>query len=259
MPRHDCLPPHRTGREDFPHPALTQTLAAQQYTGAGRLSSAAQLRSKMRTVPPPCGRVSVGGLSSKRNSHPLIQHVGVPAPSLHGRYPLPRYYEPVRFPTRPSGGYGFPPDVGSRRLAGSPRFLDRSVLTRRLLPPRKVRRVLLPVASPSMSGFTTVWRAGHLPWHNGAESSSLALRLASSPQQGFARADCSPLALAGLLVERVIYKVNSSQFTRSARLILALQTLPFMSATVRKAHRPRQGAGTGMLRELPERIHEREL
>ncbi len=32
-----------------------------------------------------------------------------------------------------------------------------------------------------------------------------------------------PLALAGLLVERVIYKVNSFQFTRSARLLLALQ------------------------------------
>jgi hypothetical protein len=181
MPRHDCLPPHRTGREDFPHPALTQTLAAQQYTGAGRLSSAAQLRSKMRTVPQPCGRVSVGGLSSKRNSHPLIQHVCVPAPSLHGHYPLPRYYEPVRLPTRPPSGYLFPQDVGSRRLAGSPRFLGRSVLARRLLPPRKVRRVLLPITSPSMSGFTTVWRAGHLPLHNGAESSSLALRLTSSP------------------------------------------------------------------------------
>ena len=32
-----------------------------------------------------------------------------------------------------------------------------------------------------------------------------------------------PRALAGLLVERVIYKVNSFQFTRSARLILALR------------------------------------
>jgi hypothetical protein len=28
MPKHDCLPPPRTGRADFPHPALTQTLAA---------------------------------------------------------------------------------------------------------------------------------------------------------------------------------------------------------------------------------------
>ncbi len=28
MPEHGCLPPHRTGRADFPHPALTHTLAA---------------------------------------------------------------------------------------------------------------------------------------------------------------------------------------------------------------------------------------
>ena len=54
MPKHDCLPPHQTGREDFPHLAFTQTLAAQQYTGTGRPSSAAQLRSNMRTVPPLC-------------------------------------------------------------------------------------------------------------------------------------------------------------------------------------------------------------
>jgi hypothetical protein len=33
-----------------------------------------------------------------------------------------------------------------------------------------------------------------------------------------------PLPLTGLLVERVIYKVNSFQFTRSARLVLALQS-----------------------------------
>ena len=44
----------------------------------------------MRTVSQPCGWFSVGGLSSKRNSHPLIQHVCVPAPSLRGRYPLLR-------------------------------------------------------------------------------------------------------------------------------------------------------------------------
>jgi hypothetical protein len=61
---------------------------------------------------------------------------------------------------------------------------------------------------------------------NEAEMSSLTLRLTISPQQGFAKADCSPLALAGLLVERVIYKVNSFQFTRSARLVLALQRKP---------------------------------
>jgi hypothetical protein len=33
MPKHGCLPPRRTGRADFPHPALTPTLAAGQYGG----------------------------------------------------------------------------------------------------------------------------------------------------------------------------------------------------------------------------------
>jgi len=52
----------------------------------------------MRTVPQPCGGFSVGGLASKRNSHPLTQRVCVPAPSLHGGYPLLRYCRPVRLP-----------------------------------------------------------------------------------------------------------------------------------------------------------------
>jgi hypothetical protein len=37
MPKHDCLPPRRTGRADFPHPALTQTLVAQPYAAQDRL------------------------------------------------------------------------------------------------------------------------------------------------------------------------------------------------------------------------------
>jgi hypothetical protein len=62
----------------------------------------------MRTVPQPCGWFSVEGLASKRNSHPLTQHVGVPAPSLHGRYPLLRYYAPVRLPDEAAPGLCIP-------------------------------------------------------------------------------------------------------------------------------------------------------
>ena len=90
---------HTTGRADFPHPAFTQTLAARQYVSLKcQLSRAAKPRSKMRTVPQPCGWFSVGGLASKRNSHPLTQRVCVPAPSLHSRYLLLRYCRPVRLP-----------------------------------------------------------------------------------------------------------------------------------------------------------------
>ena len=52
MPEHGCLPPRRTGRADFPHPALTQTLAPKQYAGwKASLAQAAKPRSKMGTVP----------------------------------------------------------------------------------------------------------------------------------------------------------------------------------------------------------------
>jgi hypothetical protein len=69
-----------------------------------RLSSAAKPRSKMRTVPQPYGWFSVGGLASKWNAHPLTQRVGVPAPSLHGGYPLLRSCRPVRLPDGAASG-----------------------------------------------------------------------------------------------------------------------------------------------------------
>jgi hypothetical protein len=56
MSEHGCLPPRRTGRADFPHPALTQTLTAGQYAGPSPLSRAAQPGSQMRTVPQPHDR-----------------------------------------------------------------------------------------------------------------------------------------------------------------------------------------------------------
>ena len=80
----------------------------------------------MRTVPQPCGWFSVGGLASKRNSHPLTQRVCVPAPSLHGRYPLHGYYAPVRLPIEaapglcvPLGRWSLQYESTSRGLPGS--------------------------------------------------------------------------------------------------------------------------------------------
>jgi hypothetical protein len=49
-----------------------------------------------------------------------------------------------------------------RHSAGSPRFLDRSVSTRRPLPPRQVQRLLVPIASSLAAGFITLRRTGHL-------------------------------------------------------------------------------------------------
>jgi hypothetical protein len=106
------------------------------------------------------------------------------------------------------------------RCAGPPRFLDRSVHARRPQPPRQARRLLSPVASPSMAGFTFLGRMATCNRRNEAESGSLALRLTCSLP------GASPAGLlqptSGLLpVERAIDRVTSFQVTRSARLRLA--------------------------------------
>jgi hypothetical protein len=104
--------------------------------------------------------------------------------------------------------------------ARSPRFLDRSFHARCPLPPREVRRLRFPVASSSMSGFITLGRLATSTLRHEAEPGSLALRLTCLPCKAPAVRLQRPLAR--LPAERVISRVNSFQFTRSARLILAL-------------------------------------
>jgi len=89
--------------------------------------------------------------------------------------------------------------------------------------------LLAPITSPPVSGFITYGRLAAPSLHNEAESGSLALRLTGSPREasphGLLR-----LTLARLPVEWAINRVSSFQLTRSARLILALHTLPFVYA-----------------------------
>jgi hypothetical protein len=49
-----------------------------------------------------------------------------------------------------------------RHPAGSPRFLDRSVSTRRPLPPRQAQRLLVPITSSLAAGFISLGRTSHL-------------------------------------------------------------------------------------------------
>ena len=106
--------------------------------------------------------------------------------------------------------------------AGSPRFLDRSVPTRRPLSPRRAQQVLAPIASLPVSGFRFSGRLAALTLCNEAEPGSLALRLAGSPREASPAGLLRP-TLAGLPVEWAIDRSNSFQFDRSARLILAHQ------------------------------------
>ena len=110
-----------------------------------------------------------------------------------------------------------------RHLAGSPRFLDRSIHARCPLSPRKAQRLHLPITSSSVAGFITLWRTGHFhPWCNEAESGSLALRLACLPYEASPAGLLRP-TFARLSIEWAIDRMNSFQFMRSARLVLALQ------------------------------------
>ncbi len=127
--------------------------------------------------------------------------------------------------SRPPAGYGFPEGVGGPRPGhpdGPLRFLDGPLRTRRPLSPREAGKVHALVASLAVTGFTTLWRAGHLRLRNEAESGSLALRLARS-LPGASTTGLRPTPPRSLSAERAICRVTSFQVTRSARLFLTLQ------------------------------------
>jgi hypothetical protein len=81
----------------------------------------------------------------------------------------------------------------------------------------------MPVASPPvLSGFILVGRTGHL--RIPIEAESVHLRYGSRVHLARSPVPLLELALARLRAEQAIYTVNSFQFTRSARLILAYPT-----------------------------------
>ena len=110
---------------------------------------------------------------------------------------LLRYYRPLRFPLGRSTVIDSRPALVPHHPGGPPRFLDRSVLARCLQPPRGSDPVLAHCcfASRTVSGFILVGGLADPYFHNEAESSSLALRLASSSTRGFSLSgfpsDCS--------------------------------------------------------------------
>src|SRR6266700_6155744 len=112
---------------------------------------------------------SVVGFSSKRIFPPLTVARLHSTPSLHGRYPLPRYY-------------GLSDSREKQTYRGSPRFLDSSILTRCPQPPRRVRWLLMHTHYLTIDDrLHPLRQTGHSRLDNEAESGSLALRLASLP------------------------------------------------------------------------------
>ena len=125
-------------------------------------------------------------------------------------------------------GYVFPPRVARFRAppGRASQALKREALPLicpRALSPTTPEGPLAACACYFPSGL--VWlhpsrRTGHLRIPIEAESGLLALRLACSPPES-SPVPLLKLALVRLHAEQAIYMVNSFQFTRSARLILA--------------------------------------
>ncbi len=146
-------------------------------------------------------------------------HAFSKAPLLHGRYPLPRYYGPLRHP------------LGRLRLwIPAPRWLFASQegfpgssadLSTRAAPNHPGRPgECLPVTSPPVSGFIPV--GGLATSIFLSRPNRVHLRCGSRVRPYPVRQiDFSTPRWLGYMSEQAIYMVNSFQFTRSARLILA--------------------------------------
>jgi len=50
MRRHDCLPPRRTGRADFPHPALAEAFSRKHARAVARQSRSEKLQAEALKV-----------------------------------------------------------------------------------------------------------------------------------------------------------------------------------------------------------------
>ena len=126
---------------------------------------------------------------------------------------------------------------------GSLRFLDFSVLTRCLQSPRGARRLHSNVSSPTAAGFSNSGSIATPTLRNEAESSSLALRLASSSN----RASRWGLLLSVPIRLHVGHSVNTSttfQANREVRLGLTHQisqiTQPGLTKRM-ESHREHRG------------------
>ena len=164
------LRPHQTGLADFPHPAFPNSLATRHAqvdkparSGGLNPSRGSDIRLQNAVCCPRYGtfvQETVSCLERVRNSAGALGSTGVT--------PLPRYYDPLRLPRGPDGGYSFPPPVrsppshGLERPDGSLRFLDGSFDARCPLQPRRVLPLHLLVASRPVAGFARSGRIATL-------------------------------------------------------------------------------------------------
>src|ERR1039457_2563101 len=159
--------------------------------------------------------IQAGFSSSYRFMLPVrpLRSAGVPPPL--------RYYGPLRLPTGPPRRLCLPVARWSPLLPPCGASQAPRLIFSRALSPTTPEGPTAACACCFAAGF---WlhpsrRTGHIRIPIEAESGSLALRLTGSPPES-AGPSLEP-SLVRLHAEQAIYMVNSFQFTRSARLILA--------------------------------------
>ena len=135
---------------------------------------------------------------------------------------LRRYYEPLRLPAGPDGGYVFPQSVGWLSPRKPPpgrvsQVSDRSFAVRRPLSPRGTRPPQVLVAWRPVTGFTLSGGLAVPTLCNEAETGSLALRLTASPP-GASHAGSLRRTPSRLHVERAIHMSSSFQLKRPIKL-----------------------------------------
>ena len=123
----------------FPASGSTRELSPQTLTGGSCFAFWPSFCLKRESFSGSLCRASVVGLASKRLSLLLTQHVPGQAPSLHDRYSLLCYYEPVRLP------------------ASAPRQVIYSLTW----------LVVLPTALPGLPGSSTSLYTRAVPFHPG--------------------------------------------------------------------------------------------
>ena len=86
-------PAHQTGRADFPHPA---------FRSGFNVTPSAEPSSHIQTgLAVPHAILVARPLANRRAFQPFHRRPESEAPSLHGRYPFPCYYGPLRHPIPP--------------------------------------------------------------------------------------------------------------------------------------------------------------
>ena len=244
-----CLPPHPTGRADFPHPAVPESLTigmrkelhdvASQHHQAEVLAMLIHRHagwSPVTSLAPLLGLLAellsqTSEFRRQRGPSTHLRRVGTDLPlfrsgmqriqaalsSSHksvtpagllrstGITPLPRYYEPRRLPTGAAHGVMVSPAALGVRptppgLPGSSIDLSTPAVSNH---PGGVRPLHAPVASRPILGFPTFGSLATPQWCHEAESSSLALRLTSSPPEASSAGLLRP-TLGWLHVKRAI-------------------------------------------------------